>query len=236
MSTSTFKCLIVDDEAPARKIIERFVKRFEELELTDTAKNAIEAMNILKEKKIDIIFLDINMPEISGIALLKMLTEPPIVILTTAYSEYALESYEYNVADYLLKPIRFERFAKAIDKAKALKGNQQLVSLDNFNQDIFNIELHGEKVSIPTSEISYFQSLGNYIKLYSTTKSYVFLKTTKELEDELNPNTFVRVHKSFIVNINKINKTALDFIVVNETKIPIGKTFKKYFKSKIKDQ
>lgn len=224
------KCLIVDDEAPARRVIEGFLNKVEEAEIVGGAKNAIEAYNILQKTKVDIMFLDINMPEISGIGLLKMLQVPPVVIMTTAYSEYGAESYDYDVADYLLKPIRFERFLKAFDKARKIVLSQTLTTDSTFKDGNFEFKVDREYKSIPINSIWYLQSLGNYLKIFtSDKKSYLTLLTTKEAEDMLKKSQFIRVHKSFIVNANVIADYTSEKLIVDGKEIPVGKTYRKYF-------
>ncbi|MEJ0055909.1 MAG: LytTR family DNA-binding domain-containing protein [Bacteroidota bacterium] len=169
------------------------------------------------------------MPEVSGIGLLKMLTVPPVVILTTAYSEYALESYEYNVADYLLKPVRFERFEKAIAKARALRLSQVVVGENKFSGDSFEFRMDGKVHRVPFHDILFLQSLGNYVRLFTERKTYLILKTTRETEEQLPRSDFVRTHKSFIVNINKMRGYDQHFVMINDHKLPIGKIYKRNF-------
>lgn len=224
------KCLIVDDEPPAIKIIENYLSKLSNIELVGTAGNAIEAIDILKNGHVDVLFLDVNMPEISGINLLKILKNPPSVILTTAYSEYALESYEYNVIDYLLKPIRFERFITAVEKARSAKlasmGKNAVVN----TPANFEFKINGVSRKIELNDILYIQSLGNYIKIFTAQKSYVALMTTKEAESFLPKTQFIRIHKSFIVNILKVEEHSNEFVQMPAgIKLPIGKIYKKYF-------
>jgi DNA-binding LytR/AlgR family response regulator len=225
------KCLIVDDEPPAIKIIENYLSKLQGMEIVGTAANAIEAFNQLQANKVDILFLDVNMPEISGINLLKIIKDPPVVILTTAYSEYALESYEYNVTDYLLKPIRFERFIQAIEKAKTVK---QLKPVEPVIAESthFEFKVNGCSKKIPFKEILYLQSLGNYIKVFTTLKSYVVLLSTKEAEGMLPKSKFVRIHKSFIINMTRVTEHDHEFVTLETEKLPIGKTYKKFFLEK----
>ena len=164
------QCLIIDDEAPARRVIKEFLQRLDDTETAGEAKNAVEAYNLLQKNKIDVLLLDINMPEINGIGLLRMLQAPPVVILTTAYGEYGVESYEYNVADYLLKPIRFERFVKALDKARKIIAGQAVAVESKFTKEHFEFKIDRGYKTIPIQEILYLQSLGNYIKVITNTK------------------------------------------------------------------
>jgi DNA-binding LytR/AlgR family response regulator len=222
----------VDDEPPAVKIIENYLSRLAGMEIVGTAGNAVEAFNILQANKVDILFLDVNMPEISGLNLLKLVKDPPVVILTTAYSEYALESYEYNVTDYLLKPIRFERFIQAIEKAKVLKQLKPVEQPATSENTHFEFKANGSTKRIPFKEILYLQSLGNYIKLYTQGKSYVVLLSTKEAEAMLPKGKFVRIHKSFIINMSRVTACNAESVMLDTEKLPIGKTYKKFFLEK----
>jgi len=232
-------CLIVDDEAPARRVIENYLNKIDSAVITGSVQNAVEAYNLLQNNKIDIIFLDINMPEISGVALLNMLQVPPIVILTTAYSEFGVVSYDYNVVDYLLKPIRFDRFLKAYDRAINMLGNQKLITETRIINDNFEFIVDKENKCIPVNEIRYLQSFGNYIKIFTgQNKNYLTLLTTKEAEEKLGKFQFIRIHKSFIVNINEIVNYETDSITLsdNNDKLPIGKIYRKYFIEAIKNR
>lgn len=224
------KCLIVDDEAPARRVIEGFLNKVEEAEVVGMAKNAIDAYNILQKSNVDVMFLDINMPEITGIGLLKMLQVPPVVVMTTAYSEYGAESYDYDVADYLLKPIRFERFLKAFDKSRKIVLNQTLTTDSVFKDGNFEFKVDREQMSLPICSILYLQSLGNYLKIFTKEKkSYLTLLTTKEAEEMLKKSQFIRVHKSFIVNASAITEYTTEKIFIDGRELPVGKTYRKYF-------
>lgn len=225
----TLKCLIVDDEPPAVKIIENYLSKLNNVELVGTASNAIEAIEFLKNNAIDILFLDVNMPEVSGINLLKIIKSPPAVILTTAYSEYALESYEHNVTDYLLKPIRFERFITAVEKAR----NAKLLTVGKNTYTnaptSFEFKVNGVSKKIDLNEIIYLQSLGNYVKIFTAQKSYVALMTTKEAESFLPKSQFIRIHKSYIINALKVEDHSNEFVEMPGVRLPIGKIYKKYF-------
>lgn len=223
------RCLIVDDEPPAIKIIENYLGKLKNVEIAGTARNVIEAMEILKHENVDVIFLDINMPEISGMSMLKIMRVLPVVILTTAYSDYALESYEYDVADYLLKPFRFERFVKAVEKARALVKPPQPLPEKTPVQDFVEFKVNGTNRKILLDDILYLQSLGNYIKIFTHNKRILSLQTTREMEESLPRKTFVRIHKSYIVNISKISDYSSEFVFISNAKLPIGKTYKKYF-------
>jgi len=223
------RCLIVDDEPPAIKVIESYLLKLESVEIIATANNSLEALSCLQKYKIDLVFLDINMPEISGIGLLKIIKDPPIIILTTAYSDYALESYDYNVTDYLLKPIRFERFIISVEKALAIKMKQKHEQDHLKNNDYFEFKSDGQIKRIKFNEIRYLQSLGNYIKIFVGQGWHVSLQTTREAENVLPKEKFVRIHKSYIVNSQKVTNFDGEFVYIEDIKLPLGKTYKKYF-------
>lgn len=229
------KCLIVDDEAPARRIIEGFLERVDEAVLVASVKNAVEAFNVLQKDKVDVIYLDINMPEITGISLLKMLQSHPVVILTTAYSEYGVESYEYNVTDYLLKPIRFERFLKSFEKARNTIMNQSIATEGKFTQEYFEFKVDREMKKVAIKDILYLQSLGNYLKVFTARKIYLTPLTTKEAEEHLKDLNFLRLHKSIIVNTAFITAYTSETVTINETVLAIGKTYRKYVMKKLKE-
>jgi DNA-binding LytR/AlgR family response regulator len=222
------KVIIVDDEPRAIKILEGFVSRIAELELVCCFTDAIATYNFIKNNKVDLVLLDITMPEVDGFAFLRMLHEPPLAIFTTAHPEFAVQSYEYQAIDYLVKPIPFERFRKAIDKAVSLLS---LKAPERHLPDTIDLKINGQMVSISFAKIKYFQSLGNYIKVITLEKTLFTQVTTKEIEDALPVELFIRIHKSFIVNKSKITKMYEDEILLDDIKLPIGKTFKKYVRN-----
>lgn len=223
-----YKCFIVDDEPPATRIIESYLSKLDSAELVGKASNALEALEFLQKNPVDILFLDINLPEVSGMNLLKILDHPPAVVLTTAYSEYAVESYDYNVVDYLLKPIRLERFIIAFEKAKR-ECHRVMRPVVTEQPEHFEFRTNDGTKKIPFKEIRYLQSLGNYIKVFAGDRSYITLLSTKEAESALPRNVFVRIHKSFIVNINFVNSSSNETVSVGGMQLPIGKTYKRYF-------
>lgn len=213
-------CLIVDDEPSSQNVLKSFISKIDTLELKHICNNALEALEYMQQSPIDLLFLDINMPDLSGVSFYKSLSNPPEVIFTTAYSEYALEGFELNALDYLLKPFSFERFLKAVSKIKAKK-----------QKDTQKIILKSDKkyYQINFNSIFYIESLGDYIKIYIEDKFIVVYKPLKEILIEL-PNTqFVQVHKSYIINKTKIEYVEGNLVIINSTKIPLGNKFKKDF-------
>lgn len=228
-----YNCLIVDDEHLARTLLENYVTKIPLLNLAGKCKNPLEAIKVMKETQIDILFLDIQMPEITGIDFLKTLSDPPVVILTTAYQEYALESYQFDVTDYLLKPFSFERLLKAVNKAvkllelKNTSSNPSDDSItDSEKQQFLNIKVDHKIRRIDINSISYIEGMKEYVVVYTDEGKFVTLESLKNLEEFLPEKQFIRIHKSYIASINKI--TALDGnqIYIDKILLPVGKVYK----------
>lgn len=227
----TKKCIIVDDEPAAHYVLANYIKQNPQLELVFQGYNGIEAMNYLRENPVDLMFLDINMPEISGMELLKILPTHPKTILTTAYSEFALESYDYGVIDYLLKPIYFPRFLKAIDRFFATENHKPKT------EEIINsvsVKVDGYFIEIELDQLLFAQSFGNYVKLHTVKRTYLASITTTELEKCLPEKNFMRIHKSYIVALDKIDSTEKDFVIIKNEKLPIGITYKRELTDRLK--
>lgn len=226
------KCIIVDDEPAAHYVLVNYIKQNANLELVKQCYNGIEAMNYLRENKVDLMFLDIDMPEVTGLELLKIIPSPPKTILTTAYSEFALESYDYGVIDYLLKPIYFPRFLKAIDRFLSLNSSETIAISDEINS--INVKVDGHFVEIELSKLLYAQSFGNYVKIFTTTKTYLASITTNEIERCLPNSSFLRIHKSYIVALDKIQTSEKDFVTIANFNLPIGITYKRELFERLK--
>jgi len=221
------KCIIADDEPIARQIIENYIQEIPNLQLIASCKNAFEVMEILNETSIDILFLDINMPKLSGLSLLKTMHHKPNVIITTAYSEYALEGFELNVTDYLLKPFSLERFLQAVLKVKQASINNIETVLPEKEELTTSIFVKSDKkiIKINFDEIQYVEAYGNYIKIF-TDKMILTPQTLNDFLEKL-PANFVRIHKSYIINFNRLKLIDGNLLMLqNETKLPIGKSFK----------
>jgi DNA-binding LytR/AlgR family response regulator len=235
-----FNCLIVDDEPIAQQILEKYISQIDVLNLVGKCGNAFEALNVLHKEQIDIVFLDIKMPSLSGLDMLKTLQAPPNVILTTAFSEFGVESYEYGITDYLLKPISFERFLKAVNK---------LVIPQNSKLTLTQLE---EKIVEPTfiffkadkkihkyyfSDIVFIEGSGNYVKIHSQhEKPLMVLDKLTDLQNKLPQKQFIRIHKSFIVNVSHIQKIEGNMIKIEDKIIPISATFKPNLEALIRDK
>ncbi|MEI7492584.1 MAG: LytTR family DNA-binding domain-containing protein [Bacteroidota bacterium] len=222
----SMSCIIVDDEPGAHRVLVNYIEKVDWLELQGSYYNARDALPALVRNPASLIFLDINMPEISGFSFLRMIENPPLVIIVSAYSDYALESYDFNVLDYLLKPIRFERFLNAIEKARAIYDTARV---SRPKMTYIEIKHKGEEKKVNLTEILYIQSIGNYVKIVTRHINYLVHLTTSEVETLLSASDFIRIHKSYIVNqnfITLVNKENVE--VTGSILLPVGKTYKKY--------
>lgn len=214
------KCIIVDDEPLAREVLEAYVADLPYLELITSCKSAIEAMEVISKESIDLIFLDINMPRLSGINFYKSLVNKPKVIFTTAYADYAVEGFELEALDYLLKPFSFERFLKAVNKML-----QATVS-DSSPADFIMLKSDKKNHKIDYNQISYFESIGDYVKVHlADGKTLIIGETLRKLE-ELLPSSFIRIHKTYIISIPKLEYLEGNQAKIGETKIPIGQSYR----------
>jgi len=223
------KCIVVDDEPLAIQLLENYVMKIPFLEMVFSTENPIKALEYIQNNEADLIFLDIQMPELSGINFMKIVGNKLKYILTTAYSEYALEGYEHNVIDYLLKPISFSRFEKS-----ALKAQERCPANDTSTNPYFFVKSSGQQHKINFDEILYVESIKDYVNIKTENQEYIVLDTLKSLESQL-PENFARVHKSFILNLDKIEKIDVRNVFLNSGKeIPIGETYKSEFLMRIK--
>lgn len=213
---------IVDDEVLARKVLEEYCSKINNFELVISTGNPIEFINFMQQDKVDLIFLDIEMPELNGMEVLRSIVHPPKVILTTAYSEYALESYNYGVVDYLLKPIKIERFLKAINKVSTTELTKPTTPKKSKE---LQIKHDGIPVNIPFSSIQYVQSFGNYLKVFTDVRMYLITETLIHMTTLLSDD-FQRTHKSYIVNLNRVAKAARSHLVVEKNSVPISAMYK----------
>lgn len=234
------KCIIIDDEPLALEILEDFISKIPFLKLVKACSNGFEATHVLQEHKIDLIFTDIEMPDFSGIDFIKSLDHKPMFIFTTAYSHYAVEGFNLNAIDYLVKPIPFHRFLKAATRAQnllKLKIEEELpvVNQENNQQFIF-VKSDYENLKINLSDIKYIESLKDYIKIYTQKdKPILTLSSLKNFEEKIGKVNFVRVHKSFIVSLNHIYSVQRNRIIIDDKWIPIGLNYKEDFIKKIEN-
>lgn len=222
-----FKCLIIDDEPLAQNVIENYLKEFSFIELVAKCENALTALEWMKKQKIDLIFLDISMPFISGLNFIKTLQNPPAVILTTAHKEFAVESYELNVLDYLLKPISFERFLKAINKLDIQASEPARRAHEETSNDVF-IYVKSEKknLKILLNEILFIESLKDYIKIHLQNKTTVITQVQISAIEQRLPDSFIRIHRSFIVAKDKVTAYTQHDLEIGKHQIPIGRSYK----------
>lgn len=226
----SYKCLIVDDEQLARLLLEEFVKKVPMLELAGMCKNPLEAMDILQKEHIDIMFLDIQMPEITGVEFMKLLQHKPATIFTTAYSEYALEGYQLDVIDYLVKPFPLDRFIKAVNKAidfVDLKRSANAKGLEK-GTDANHLLLHADHkiYKVALDDIQYIEGLKEYVSYYTPGKRIIVLQSLKSIEESLPSDKFIRVHRSYIVPIDKIKTLDGNQVQIGDKLIPIGRSYK----------
>jgi DNA-binding LytR/AlgR family response regulator len=226
------KCLVIDDELPAREILKKHISGVEALELCGTCSNAVEAISFLKDNRLDLIFLDIQMPHLLGTNFLRTLKNPPKVIFTTAYRKYAVEGFELDAVDFLLKPINFERFLKGVNKVLQanLQGNHDVgMPPENHVEAVspfLYFRANRKMVKVLFNEILYIEGLNDYIKIITVQKVIVTKHLLTSLEEMLPPHEFVRTHKSFIVAVNKIESFNADSLEIGKKSIPIGRSYK----------
>jgi two-component system LytT family response regulator len=222
---SKINCIIIEDEPLAVKVLTDYISQVPFLELQKTFKDAILATDYLRHNHIELIFLDIHLPKLKGMAFLKTLSHPPAVIITTAYHQYAVEGFNLNVTDYLLKPFDFERFLIAVTKVKTAQTETQKADPPEVKDFIF-LNVQKKKVRILFSEIVYIESQLEYIRIVTLNKEYVSKMSTHEIEDLLPPNLFKRIHRSYIISLNKIESYTAEMVEVNGVSIPIGRGYR----------
>lgn len=227
--TAAIRCLIVDDEPPAREIIRRYIEQVPTLELAGECANAIQAFSFLQQQKVDLMFLDIRMPQLNGNDFLKTLHHPPKVIFTTAYSEYALEGYELDVIDYLMKPIPFDRFLKAVNKAyqhSFTKTETAAANEEKKNDSFVYFRADRKMVKVMLQDILYIESMKDYIKVFTTGGMIITKQSISSVEAMLPEKEFIRSHRSYIVAARHIKSFTSELIEIHNTEIPIGKLFR----------
>lgn len=223
----TIKCLVVDDEPVARKGMAGYVEQTPFLSLVDSCKSAIEANEVLHKKEVDLLFLDIQMPDLTGTEFVRSLENPPAVIFTTAYRDYAIEGFELNALDYLVKPISFQRFLKAANKAQSFFEMQRQPAAPkqtNTGQDYFFIKSDGQFIKIKLDDVLFFESEKDYVFIYTVQKRYLTLLSLKQLEKELPPERFLRVHRSFLVSLEKVELVDGNQLVIKDKRIPVSRS------------
>ncbi|MEP7269636.1 MAG: LytTR family DNA-binding domain-containing protein [Saprospiraceae bacterium] len=226
------KTIIVDDEPLALEVLEEFIKKIPDLTLIKKCQNAIEAGEVLRKQDVDLVFLDIQMPQLTGIEFVKSLTKPPKIIFTTAYSQYALEGFDLNAVDYLLKPISFDRFLKAVNKAMAKSGSNTSLESDEIESgpDFIFVKADKKLIRLRYNEIQYVEGLKDYVIIKTDTGRVITLQTMKSLEEKLPSPPFMRIHRSYIINLDKILAVVGNMVEVIEKGqpklLPVGKNYR----------
>jgi len=225
------KCLVIDDEPPARDVLKKYIAGVELLQLAGECSNAVETLSFLQRNSVDLLFLDIKMPHILGTSFLRTLKNPPKVIFTTAYRKYAIEGFDLNAVDFLLKPISFERFLQAVNKVMQLdidvsKGFAQNEVLSDQSHPFLYFRADRKMVKVFLEDILLIESLKDYIKVVTTNKVIISKQSISALEEMLPKDSFVRVHRSYIIGVNKIDSYNTDTIEIDKKQIPIGRLFR----------
>ncbi len=235
------KCIIVDDEPYAIDLLKSYVLKTESLELVGTFTNPVKAHAFLAKNRVDLIFLDINMPELTGIQLIKSLTHCPEIIFTTAYTEYGAESYDYNAVDYLLKPIRYDRFLKAVTKAEEISQKSRAVKINSVEAStlpqaegtLLNIKSGSKVHRVGTGSILYVEASGNYLIFHTVKEKIMSLMTMKEAIDLLPKESFARIHKSYIVSLSAIDIVERHQVTIKGTRLPVGSSYRELLFSRL---
>ncbi len=230
----SIKCMIVDDEPLAIEILENYILRLEKWEIVGKCRSAMEAFQLLQRKEIDVMFLDISMPKLSGMDFIKGLSNPPLVVFTTAYREYAVESYEFNALDYLVKPISFERFWKAITKVQqqyALLNSSEEIQEDN--PAYLLLKSDRKTYKIPFEQILYIESMTEYITVHTEKESLISYQPISHIEKLLDVEKFLRIHRSFIIAIDKVSAFSANFVLIGSKELPISRSYKMQVSTKL---
>jgi DNA-binding LytR/AlgR family response regulator len=222
------RCVIVDDEVGAQMVLEQYLSRIPETVLAGKFFNAIEALHYLRQHPADVLLLDINLPEINGFGLLDLLTNRPAVVFITAYTDHALKGFDYDAVDYLHKPVRFERFVQALNKAR--KWAEQIRSVQLPEAKTITLRIDGYDCAVATTSIRYAESLRNYLKIHTEESSFLVLMPMQDLERQLGAPRFMRIHKSYLVNTERVTRVGLVELTIGKVTLPIGKTYRKYVK------
>lgn len=233
MQTHKISCCIVDDEPPAIQLLEKYCSLVDELSVSYTCQSAVEAFGLLKKSSVELLFLDIQMPILNGIDFLKSMKNPPSVIITTAYREYAVEGYDLDIVDYLLKPISFDRFLKAIDRYR----NTLTTSVPNIKEEInktifFNINKKNHKVEL--ENILYLESLKDYVRIHTTNEKLIVKGNIGTIMKQLPESHFIRIHRSYAIALQSLKSYNQKIVEIDSATIPIGESYKEAFLNKMK--
>ena len=233
MKVKRINCLAVDDEPPALEVLKKFINSVHSLELAGTCSDAIEAMNLLQSKTVDLIFLDIKMPELLGTDFIRALKNPPKVIFTTAYRKYAIEGFELDAVDFLLKPISFDRFLKAVSKVMQTTfpeslpvENLQVITSPVVQQDYISFRADRKMIKVALSDILYIESIKDYIKVYTVTTTIITKQSISSVEEMLPRDKFIRIHRSYIVALGRIESFNYELVWVAKQELPISRMYR----------
>lgn len=229
MMTKKVTCIIVDDESVARGILETYLEKIENIEVLKSCKNVIEAFDIINNNQVDLVFLDINMPEVSGLTLAKVIDKKTKVIFTTAYREYAIDGFDLQAVDYLLKPISFERFLKAVHNFFDISSQKMVHAIPHAEKDMSHfifVRSDRKMVKVNFSEILYVESLSDYIKIHTNSKVIVTRETITNIEAKLPQSQFLRIHRSYITSIKSIESYTNEFVEIKNKALPISRSYK----------
>lgn len=232
--SKALSCIIVDDEPPAVRVLQKYAEQLPELNCIATSNNSIEALQLIQELKPDVLFLDIQMPELTGIQLSTLLKDKVHIIFTTAYAQFALDGFELNAVDYLLKPISFNRFIQAVEKVK-MRIQKPENNISGIEEDFFFVKTDGKNrfKKIKLDDIFYLESIKNYVVIHLENEQIVTYNTLKYFEESLPENQFVKIHKSYLISMNKIEKTDTNEVWISQKNLPLGDTYKNDFFDRI---
>jgi DNA-binding LytR/AlgR family response regulator len=232
------KCIIVEDEIPALKLLADYASRIPDIELVGTYQDAMSALGIVNSEHIDLMFLDIQMPLLTGIDLLKTMNSRPMVVITTAYAEYAVEGYHMDVIDYLLKPIPFERFLQAVNKALRNYNNLHLQRQNgqvNLERNYFFVKEDYKLTKVLFDDILFIEGMSEYVRIHTTTRKIVTLESLKNLELKLPSDMFIRIHKSYIVAVNRVTAIVGNSVEIKGSLFTVGKSYRNHVMSFLKE-
>ncbi len=231
------RCIIVDDEHLARKLLSTYLSKIPEIEVVGQAKNAMEALSLLEKEQVDLLFLDIQMPDLTGLELLRTLPKAPFVVFTTAYSTHAVEGFELDAVDYLVKPVSFERFVQAVNKVRErmkLAAGQQLAPAPvEAEKDHFFVKVDYKLVKVMFEHIHYIEGMREYVAIHTPAKRLIVYQSMKNLADILASRQFFRIHKSYIVSLNHIESVYGNVVQIAGKELPIGKSYKDAFMDRL---
>lgn len=228
------RCIIVDDEPLAQKVLQRYLKDVPFVELVATCSHALEAMEVLKKEEINLVFLDINMPRLSGINFVKTISNPPLIIFVTAYPEYAVEGFELEAVDYLLKPFSFERFLKATLKARKLLENENASNIQPTKQTHFVFKSDKKLYKLDFEKVLYLQAYGDYVRIFTSEKSYMTKERLANLENEFPKDAFIKIHRSYIIALDAIQYVERNQVKIGDQLLPVSFTYREELINRMK--